>query len=435
GTPEYRSAVCLLAAADLYVAKHRFTVPAMFMGPETKEETERYRPLFDEKIRAYAEQALRHSDRFEADIRALLDRLENDRQVVEGKHALTLGDFRKAERCFADVLAKEPKRPDALRGMGEAAFGLGRVNEAQQFSRKALAIDGNDPETLNNLGVIAYARGELKTALGYFTSAVRDHPGETDAHLNILKTCADLSRRELLEADVAAQLVLSAKQVAAQTPDTEYTALFDLNRSLRKNVLDEWRDRYHSENVSVVLHQPPNGALKYLMASWAEVLTFMGVPTCLLPWGQSLARLNMQSERTVFITVADPAWQAQIDWGEVTRRHRDGRLEVGLITTLEHQIAPVDFYITFHLHPEIDPRYQSLDRPLLSLPFAINPLRHYMRGGRRVWDYFFVGTNSHLKQAETEAYLRPLVERYHGILAGARWTTGIGELSLADVPY
>jgi spore maturation protein CgeB len=71
---------------------------------------------------------------------------------------------------------------------------------------------------------------------------------------------------------------------------------------------------------------------------------------------------------------------------------------------------------------------------LISLPYAANPLKHYMRPGRCLWDYFFVGTNSPAKKREIENHLMPIIKNYRGIVAGAKWPQGLTELNSADVP-
>ena len=50
----------------------------------------------------------------------------------------------------------------------------------------------------------------------------------------------------------------------------------------------------------------------------------------------------------------------------------------------------------------------------------------------KIWNFFFVGTNSHLKLARTDAYLSPLIGKYNGILAGVGWPVGVGEMPLQD---
>jgi len=156
----------------------------------------------------------------------------------------------------------------------------------------------------------------------------------------------------------------------------------------------------------------------------------MGISTDVLNWGDS-TRAKLDSFRpTAFITVADPAFMGQIDSASLSAYRKAHGLKIGHITTLSHTCDPCDFLITFHLDPSRDPALSAVDRPLLSLPFGINPMQHYMRPGREIWDFFFVGTNSHLKIQQTEAYLTPLLKQYRGVLAGVNWLAGIGELPI-----
>jgi len=168
------------------------------------------------------------------------------------------------------------------------------------------------------------------------------------------------------------------------------------------------------------------------MDSWADILNFMGVSTIKMNFGQDIRSVVREFQPSVFITVGDPLYLAHLDMEFLVELRKSGDITVGHINTFESFYGPCDFFITSHLDPQRDIKMQQCDRPLISLPFAANPLIHYMRPGHEVWDYFFVGTNSHNKIQETRKYLFPIIKKYKGILSGTNWKHGLGELMIDE---
>lgn len=430
GTDEYHAARDFLVAADLYAARVNFRIPAMFESTDTAAEIEKHLYLFDEAIRMYAERSLAASSRHHLEIAALYARLEGEKQLIEGRHSLTLGDFRFAASKFESVLKTDAQSVRALNGLTEASFGLAKYDSASVYSSRVLGIAPADPTALNNAGVIMHARGDFLAAEEALQSSLKTSPTVVATHSNLLALYASLSAGNLLSETQKARLLSSTHWLARQPSPPEKQPLKQLSDNLYTESLNKYTNRYQSDTARVLLHQPSNGALKYLMQAWSETLTYMGVTTELLSWGEDVRTKFDKFRPTTFITVADPAFYSQLDTSFIKKYRAERNLSIGQVTTLEHRIEPVDFYITFHLDPDRDKRFSALDRPLISLPFAINPLRHRMRAAHQVWDYFFVGSNSYRKADRTKSFLEPLLMRYSGILAGSNWKTGIGEIQI-----
>lgn len=209
--------------------------------------------------------------------------------------------------------------------------------------------------------------------------------------------------------------------------------LLDENRRLRKDLLSKYAQIYIESGSKILLHCPDNGALKYLMESWCGVLNYMGAETVLLNFGENCCEACRRFKPNVLITVADFDYVKWLDMGYLKRYKASHGLRFGYISTFSgYPYTLGDFLITFHLDPARVPIMAKTDLPLLSLPFAINPLHHYMRQAKESWDFFFVGTNSPLKMQETRDYLLPIVRKYKGILAGKGWGVGLGEMSVGQ---
>ncbi|MEE8403842.1 MAG: glycosyltransferase, partial [candidate division Zixibacteria bacterium] len=182
----------------------------------------------------------------------------------------------------------------------------------------------------------------------------------------------------------------------------------------------------------ILLHRPDNGAIKYLFDSWAETLNIMGLQTLLLNWHDNTKETFQSFQPTVFITVGDPAYVERLDLEFIANYQQQHELKIGHITNLQDNYELCDFLITFHLNPAGDKRFDLLEKPLVSVPFGINPNQHYMRPAKQVWDFFFVGTNSQLKAEQGDKLLMPIVNSYRGILAGLGWNRGFREISVSD---
>ncbi len=438
---EYLALKYYLLAMDFHAAKKNFRVPVHLAGESTSKEIRKCLRLFDEPIRKYAELSLQHSKTYESQLAALLSELTEDkdmeheevsRLIAEGQRKLTLGDFSAAKASFTSALEKERRSVEAQCGLGEACFALGDISQAEKHFTAALQHAPHHPQLLNDRGVVLFAQGKYQEAEKAFRMTLANDPDHADAHFNLCelwgKTCVSRAPEPRWKEDV----LRSLSWLSEHAPDPNRQSLLEENHRLRNKLMEKYHNRYHDTETRILLHRPGNGALKYLMDSWQAVLTYMGIPATVLNWGKNTKTVCETFRPTVFITVADPAYIEQLDYDYLKRCRQESGLQIGHISTFEHRYEPCDFLITFHLDPQRDPAMARTDLPLLSLPFAVNPLIHYMRPGVDVWDYFFVGTNSPFKAEETRQYLLPILQKQRGILAGTNWGYGIGELTVDE---
>ena len=352
-------------------------------------------------------------------------------QLREGRHLLKIKQYAPAQQIFERVLSKHPQLVPALNGLAESCSGLGDHDSAESFSARAVRLAPTDAETLNSAGRIFFRRGQYTKSEQALVRALGEDRNRADSHANLLRAYGGVATRSRLDARQSRGLKESIEWLLAHGEKEPSSELMTLNHQLRDKVLNEFANKYASERTRIVLHRPTTGSLKYLMDNWAEVLNHMGIPTVLLNWGASTREVFDSFRPTALITVADPAYDKQLDTDYIDRYRAGKKLTIGRIG-ISHRIEPTDYVITFHLDPANDPRFKGVDRPLLSVPFGINPRRHYMRPGREVWDFFFVGSNLHLKNDTTARYLMPLLKQYHGVIAGTNWPVGLGELSIAE---
>lgn len=436
GSDEYLALKYYLITTDFYNAKRNFRLPAIFQGETTKHEIHESLRLFDEPIRKYANLSLSYSGSHAHDLKLLIIEVDGGRVptglIAEGHRVLELGDFSRAKTTFESALREIPHSVEALRGLAESCYGLGDLQEAERYSATALKMAPNDPQTLNNAGVILYAGKNYSRAEATFRKVLSVDSHYADAYFNLCELWGAVTSKTPPDPVRKRDLLNAVRWIGENAPDSNRDILLRENRQLRETLLQQYHHAYENSERRILLHRPGNGALKYLMDSWREVLNYMGIETAVINWGERTDAKCESFRPNVFITVADPSYIGQLDLDYLRRYRREQGLQVGHISTFEHSFEPCDFLITFHLDPSRDPVMSKADLPLLSLPFAINPLQHYMRPGTEVWDHFFVGTNSPFKTQETESYLLPIIRNHRGILAGTKWGGGIGELRVEE---
>ncbi len=436
GSNEYWALKYYLLAVEFYRTMRDFRVPDQFRTGRMADEIQRSLGLFHEPIRRYAmrslEYASTHQKQLEIILRATGQRTEG---VLVARKTADAPDGeveRLDEGRLKAALRDNPASPAALNEMARLLLNRGDGQGAQEYAARAVRIAPNDPETLNNAGMIAFAAGSAPEAEVLFKRALAADPAHPDAHLNLCELWGQTSAKFAPDPQRKHDIMRTVHWISKTAPDPSRQTLMRENHRLRDDILKEYHDRYASANRSILLHRPSNGALKYLMESWQEVLDHMGVRTRCLNWGEKTVDVFEDFRPDMFITVADPTYIRHLDMDYISAYRRSTGCKVGHVTTFEHEYPPADFLVTFHFDPTRDPKMNVAEMPLISLPFAINPLQHYMRPGREVWDYFFVGTNSPRKIQRTKDYLLPVVQQYKGILAGTGWNVGIGALSVKD---
>jgi tetratricopeptide (TPR) repeat protein len=85
--------------------------------------------------------------------------------------ALRLDDLDEAERLYTEALERDPRRVEALAGLGHVAFRLGDTRTAIERFERALDVHGDDeipPDVADSLGRSYAMVGELESAIGIF---------------------------------------------------------------------------------------------------------------------------------------------------------------------------------------------------------------------------------------------------------------------------
>src|SRR5256884_1238173 len=95
------------------------------------------------------------------------------------------GDFPRAEREFAALVAIEPANATAHNYRGMALQQLGRMDEAVASYREALRLEPGDAASANNLAYCLFQRGDVAGATEWLRRSLAADPANPMAHSNL----------------------------------------------------------------------------------------------------------------------------------------------------------------------------------------------------------------------------------------------------------
>lgn len=208
--------------------------------------------------------------------------------------------------------------------------------------------------------------------------------------------------------------------------------------NLRRNLLDKYKNKYNNSNVTILIYSPLNGYWKYSFLSWKSVLNYMGIKVDIV------YEINMNLDYSVyntFITIGEGFYINNSLKNQSIRNIKD---KIGIASKQNNNIrADLEniqlckrFEFKFLISSMTNEANKSIlsswiesNINIVSIPFGFNPLINYPELTKKVYDYFFVGSNSYLKIGETKKYLLSILNNYeNGILRGSSWGNSIQEL-------
>lgn len=96
--------------------------------------------------------------------------------LVKALQHHSVGKLKEAERLYRQILAKEPRHAEALRGLGKALQRQERLEEAAACYRQALAVEPDSAEAHNNLGNALARQSEPEEATAHYRRALELKP-------------------------------------------------------------------------------------------------------------------------------------------------------------------------------------------------------------------------------------------------------------------
>lgn len=210
---------------------------------------------------------------------------------------------------------------------------------------------------------------------------------------------------------------------------------------LSRSICSSFKDSLSNTKLRFLVHLPaclysPGGysAFKNII----EGLQFLGVPTEVLEWNESISDKIKSFKPNVLLTSDHIDYIDRIDWMEVKKYSEKNRLIIGISATTtdsywENKFAgyrdkySIDnsFYYSFGCDEFIQNHFlQHKNKKTYSIEFGVNPLRYYsMRssGLIRDIDFVFLGSSNYSKTERYIEYFNKIIRNYKGCIAGPGW--------------
>jgi tetratricopeptide (TPR) repeat protein len=154
--------------------------------------------------------------------------------VREALRLHQMGQFAEAERIYEQVLAVDPRHPDALHLLGMIAYQTGRDEAAVALIRKAIAIKSDAASYHSNLGNVLQSQGDLAEAGACYQRALMLKPDLAEVHLN-------LGNIFKAQGNVDSSLVCYRRALALNPESSEAAAAESMALLLQGDFVSGWR--------------------------------------------------------------------------------------------------------------------------------------------------------------------------------------------------
>jgi tetratricopeptide (TPR) repeat protein len=125
------------------------------------------------------------------------------------------GRLAEAEQIYRQILAIDPRHPDALHLLGMIEYQAGRLDTAEELIRRAIAIHGKGVSYYVNLGTVVQAQGKTDEAEALYRQALALNPNLPEVHVNLGNVLQN--RTEFAESVEHYQRALELKPENAET--------------------------------------------------------------------------------------------------------------------------------------------------------------------------------------------------------------------------
>jgi tetratricopeptide (TPR) repeat protein len=197
---------------------------------------------------------------------------EVGRRLEEGWSALKMGDLRRAEKSYREVLVLRPGLPAAETGLGYVALQQGQIADAERRFQAALVGQPDYPPALVGGGFAALRRDDPETALMLFRRALAIDPREPAVKRRVAELRLQVTERrvaaarEALERGEVAAAIETYSQAIEEAPEVA---------GLRLELADLLVRQGQGGDAVAVLETDPTGDRQVLLRQ-AELLLEQG---------------------------------------------------------------------------------------------------------------------------------------------------------------
>ncbi len=105
--------------------------------------------------------------------------------LAQGNKCVAQGEYSEAIALYQEILALNPRHPEALNNLGATLFTLGRYAEAEDFFRRTIRLHPDFADANSNLGILLRCSGRVVEAETWLRRAIKINPKHVDARTNL----------------------------------------------------------------------------------------------------------------------------------------------------------------------------------------------------------------------------------------------------------
>jgi tetratricopeptide (TPR) repeat protein len=105
--------------------------------------------------------------------------------LTQGNKCAAQGEYSEAIIYYRELLALNPRHPEALNNLGATLFRLGHYSEAEEIFRGTLRIYPDFADANSNLGILLRCSGRVAEAETWLRRAIKINPKHIDARSNL----------------------------------------------------------------------------------------------------------------------------------------------------------------------------------------------------------------------------------------------------------
>jgi tetratricopeptide (TPR) repeat protein len=105
--------------------------------------------------------------------------------LTQGNKCAAQGAYSEAIAFYRELVALNPRHPEALNNLGATLFRLGRYGEAEEIFRRTLRIYPNFADANSNLGILLRCSGRVADAETWLRRAIKINPKHIGARSNL----------------------------------------------------------------------------------------------------------------------------------------------------------------------------------------------------------------------------------------------------------
>ena len=105
--------------------------------------------------------------------------------LAQGNKCVAQGEYSEAIAFYQEVLALNPRHPEALNNLGATFYKLGRYTDAEEVFRRTIRIYPDFADANSNLGILLRCSGRVEEAEVWLRRAIKINPKHVEARSNL----------------------------------------------------------------------------------------------------------------------------------------------------------------------------------------------------------------------------------------------------------